>query len=189
MSVPVEVKGHVLRQQLAITEELLGVQRVTAFRQRLPDALRALHPTGLLAGGWYPVEWSNDAYASAVETMPAISDWPERVAREGIERDMNGIYRFLLRLITLEIAFANAGRVLSTYLRGPQVSVSKRGPSEYAVVLTEASGIGPYVWRDVCAGLGRLAETAGAQASRVSVVAGGRAADSETTIVIAILAA
>jgi hypothetical protein len=179
----VEFKGHALRQQLTIIEEILGASRIAAFRERLPAELRALHPVGLLAGGWYPIDWAEKAYAAAVATEPGETALPERVSREGLERDMKGIYRFLLRLVTPDMAITHADRVLSTYMRGPSVvSIRKAGKTEYTLVLAGASGIGPYMWRDTCAGLARLAETIGGPGAQVRVSHGGSAGDSKSTL-------
>lgn len=177
------MKGHALRQNVDLLEELFGAERALGIVARLnPEFRAALESGSLTRAGWYPAAWANELHEASVREITGVSDIPERVARRGVERDMAGIYGFLARMVTPEFCIKQSPRILSTYFRGMTIETSEVTSGTAILTFRGCSGIGRLLWRDILAGSGRIFEAAGAKNVVLRSKEGGRESDSEHVV-------
>lgn len=172
------IKGHSLRQNLESVRSLFGDAILERVVQGLPREYQAGYRAGtLLASGWYPLEWHNELLKQAQLILPQVRDVPERIGRYGTEQDMRGIYGFLARLITPELALRQAPRALSTFFKGLIVSSHLIEPGRGEIRFSNSRDVSRNLWRQIAASAEFLLLRAGGKNALLRYVSGGRDGD------------
>ena len=133
---------------------------------------------GLTAGAWYDVAWYRELHASAQRTLRR-SDIPRECARWAIQRDLSGIYRVLLFLLTPDSIISKCPRIMQQYWRGGVMRVPMVRDGMAAVEFLGWSGFDQNVWQDIIGSVEGGLEAAGAQSVRIHITAGGRDGDDD----------
>jgi hypothetical protein len=181
----VAIKGQSLRQNFEVLHELFGAEvtsRITASLE--PEFRRLAESGGLLPSGWYPVSWANELYRVAMQMLPSVLDLPERVARRGVERDMNGIYGFFARLLSPEFCIRQAPRIFGTYYRGAKLSAQVTAPGHAELHFVDCIGFSRSLWRDAVAASSRVFEESGARRVQTRFLEGGGEGDSTARVTV-----
>jgi hypothetical protein len=136
------MKASLLLDQLAVARELVGEAAVERALHRVDAATRE-ELVGLLPVSTVSlttVDAIHDAVAAEVGEDPAV--WHRRVIRQGTERTFATVWRFFLRLTTLEAIAKRVATVFSkTFDRGA-MTASTAGPGLVRMELTGWPDVG-----------------------------------------------
>lgn len=127
----------------------------------------------LVASEWIPVHLADQLYAAAAALLHPRTAYPARLLGADLARDhLRGIYRFALRVVSVQFVMAQTGRLWSMYNDTGALEISRSGPRSCRALLTGYPGYPPAV-REALAGyiVGAI-ELTGAVDARVSVVEG-----------------
>ena len=127
---------------------------------------------GLTAGAWYDVAWYRQLHAAAQSTLrrPELA---RECARWSIQRDLGGIYRILLFLLTPESVISKCPRIMQQYWRGGVMQLPEVRHGMAAVEFKGWVGFDQNIWQDIIGGVEGGLAAAGAQSIRVRVINGG----------------
>lgn len=169
-----EVKGINFRGMLDAVEGLYGAQAqreaIAACSTELSHQIRH---GGITPAGWYPIASYREMLHAIVRVLPGESQVPHQCARWAIQRDLSGIYRVLLFLLTPESIINKAPRVVRQYWRGGKMEVFEARPGMGWARFDGWLGFDQNVWEDVLGGVEGALEAAGARNVRFQVLAGG----------------
>src|SRR4051812_34914624 len=112
-----EMKGLSLRNYPLALAALRGEAVVAKMMACLkPELRKALQLGTILPSGWYPVAWKRELHAAGFEaTGEAHLAW--RMGAEMTKRDLTGIYRVFLRVLSPRFVLSCGSRIFSTYFR------------------------------------------------------------------------
>lgn len=124
----------------------------------------------LAASDWIPVSLAERVYASAAPLLHPKAAFPARLLGADLARDhLRGIYRFALRVMTVQFAMEQTARLWRMYNDTGSLSIVSSGPRSSRGLLTGYPGYPPSV-RDTLAGyIGGTIEVTGANQVHVSV--------------------
>ncbi len=141
-----------------------------AFVERLaPEHVEAYRR--LVASEWIPIGLADHLYSVAAPLLHPHVAHPGRVLGAELARDhLGGIYRFALRVVTVQFAMAQTARLWRMYNDTGVLEISRSGPRSSRALLTDYPGYPPAVRETVAGYIGGTLELTGAEGVRVSVV-------------------
>lgn len=136
---------------------------------------------GLTAGAWYDVAWYCELQAAAQRTLrrPELA---RECSRWSIQRDLSGIYRILLFLLTPESVISKCPRIMQQYWRGGVMLLPEVRAGMSAVEFKGWVGFDQNIWQDIIGGVEGGLEAAGAHSVRIRSLSGGRDGDAHLTL-------
>ena len=166
-------KGAGFTTVLAVLRERVPAPRFDAFVASLPAGTAALVHAPPLAVAWLPIEHFYAVVAGAQRTL--FDDSPEGVVELGyrsIGRDLNLLYRVLVRVSSVEAMLSRAARLWDTYNRNHgAISVQMRSRTVADVTY---EGIPPHApaafWAYQRGALRAVVEATGLRNARVRVL-------------------
>ncbi len=127
----------------------------------------------LAASDWIPVGLADQLYAAAAPLLHPRAAYPARLLGTDLAHDhLRGIYRFALRVMTVQFAMDQTGRLWRVYNDTGALEMSRVGPRSSRAVLTGYPGYPPTVRETLAGYIVGTIEVAGALDVRVSVVEG-----------------
>jgi len=165
------VKGQGFRGIVQAIELMFGTGTLADVRTRLEPETRL---ESIVASGWYPLAWYRDLHRAAALALPAESDLAYALGREAMRQDLNGVYRFVLRLLGPDRTFRHAEKVLSTYWENARFTVLEESPGRLVGKYSEMRGLDDACWRDLVGGTSVIAETTMGKDARLTILQGGR---------------
>ncbi len=165
------VKGQGFRGILQAVDLMFGSSTLADVRTRLEPETKL---DGLVASGWYPLAWYRDLHRAAALALPAESDLAYALGREAMRQDLNGVYRFVLRLLGPDRTFRHAEKVLSTYWENARFTLLEEAPGRIVAKYSGMHGLDDACWRDLVGGTTVIAETTMGKGARLTVLQGGR---------------
>jgi hypothetical protein len=177
------MKGVSLRNYPSVLTSLRGSHVTERMMSLVPEELReGLRSGGITATAWYPVSWKRELHrAGALATGEA--HLARTMGREMTLRDLNGIYRAFMRLVSPPTVLQAGARIFSTYLRPGKYQVAEVREGFVRVEFTQCYGFDPNMWLDVLGGCEAVLEAAGAQSVRLRIESGGREGDSSCSAI------
>lgn len=119
-----DIKGQAFRTTLQVIHDLFGSEIEQRLVESLSDDFRIAVQTGtLVVSGWYPASWYRELYDGLYRLLPHEAEIPRQIGRATTERDLDGIYRFILRLTSPELLARHFDKVLHSYFRGGELAV------------------------------------------------------------------
>jgi hypothetical protein len=177
-----EMKGLSLRNYLAVLASLRGERVARDVVGLLSPELRdALRDGMIVPGGWYPVAFKRELHAAGrrVTGEPRLA-W--LMGSEMTRRDLHGIYRAFLRIVSPRHVLSLGSLFFGSYFRGPAMRVDENRRGYTHVTFTGCHGFDRNMWLDVIGGCEATLEAAGAKYVRMHIEDGGRDGDATSSI-------
>jgi hypothetical protein len=177
------MKGVSLRNYPSVLTSLRGSQVAERMMSLVANEIReALRTSAITATGWYPVSWKRELHraGSLAAGEPHLA---RTMGHEMTRRDLNGIYRAFMRLVSPGTVLQAGARIFSTYLRPGKYQVAEVRDGFVRVEFSQCYGFDPNMWLDVLGGCEAVLEAAGAQAVRLRIESGGREGDSSCSAI------
>lgn len=157
----VELKGHAFRTTLLVIRELFGSDIERRLSQGLSESFRSALVTGsLIESGWYPASWYRQYYDGLSQLMPHEQDVPRKIGRATMDRDLGGIYQFMLSLSSPELLARHFDKILRSYFRGGEVNVDVQ-PGRFVLNTLGWHGMNQPMLEEAVAGCEVLMERTG----------------------------
>jgi hypothetical protein len=164
----IEIKGQAIRTTLLAIGELFGeriesevVSAVTA------DFQSALRTGSILSSGWYPIAWYRQFHDQLKRLLPHDTGIARRISRLTTQKDISGIYQFILMLSSPELLARHFDKVVDSYFRGGEVAVNI-GTRRFQIDAQGWHGITPEVVEECVEACVVILEHTGAKAIRSS---------------------
>jgi hypothetical protein len=178
------VKGVALRNFPEVLAGLRGPEAWKRTLQAVENDLRAAFAGGgIVAGGWYPLSWYRDLHAVARRVTGSTAGLAWQIGRESTRRDLAGVYRAFLRVLSPGFVLSISTRLFGQYYRPGVMRLEESRPGFGRVTFARCYGFSMDVWSDVFGGCEVTMEIAGAKGLRVRPESGGRDGDTEATLV------
>jgi hypothetical protein len=172
-----EMKGLSLRNYPIVLADVRGDDVAQRMFAGISVGLRDALQTGkILANCWYPVEWKRELHRAGREATgePFLA---RVMGREMTRRDVNGVYRAFLRVMSPASVLAGCSRIFSTYLRPGVMRLVEREDTHAKVSFDGCVGFDANMWHDVLGGCEATLEATGAKFVRLRIESGGRDGD------------
>jgi hypothetical protein len=172
-----DMKGLSLRNYLAVLGALRGEDVAARVLAAVSPQLReALASRKIVASGWYPVSWKCELHAAGrLVTGESRLAWT--MGSEMTRRDLTGIYRAFLHVVSPHHVLSMGSRFFATYFRGASMHVVEKRPGFTRVGFRDCHGFDRNLWLDVLGGCEATLEAAGAKFVRMHIEIGGRDGD------------
>jgi hypothetical protein len=178
--VSVRIKGQSFVGFHQTLRFLKGPNAMEVIDADLPTELaKAYKNSEILSMGWYPIDWYAGLHVAARKTHgTGIS---RAVGKEAAKRDVNTLYRFILKFFSPETLLKQSGRVFALFCEGGtcEVETSKKGFARIRYANCGGSNRG--VWDNVLGGTEALVEVCGGRAVLAKVALRGNDGDDEMT--------
>ena len=177
-----EMKGLSLRNYPPVLADMRGPEVAAKMMAALPDQLRHDLETGVIVpSGWYPVAWKRELHQAGrkVTGEPRLA---RLMGNEMTKRDLNGIYRAVIRIASPAIVIAASARIFSRYLRPGRMSVIEEGAGFARMLIENCYDFDENMWNDVFGGCEAALELTGSKVVRIRVEEGGH--DGDTTTIV-----
>jgi hypothetical protein len=129
-------KGSILVHLRSYADTVYGA---TAWRSMLSDAPaedRAILDGIVIAGGWYPVGVWNRALATLLtQHTVSIDQEMRKVASYIADRDLNSVYKMVLRLGSPEFLLRRTDSLWSRYFDSGKFTHQEMGPKKFKLLL------------------------------------------------------
>jgi hypothetical protein len=161
--IEIEEKGASLRSTLKAMREELGAEVFSKVLNALPpgDFREAAIAGRVLAASWYPIRVHRELYAAIAKVAPNERGIPRRISVRSAEDDMRGIYAYVARLLRAETLAGIAPRVLSTYFRGPIITIEHVEQGEASLRFMGFHGFDADLWEGTVSGCETIMRMAG----------------------------
>jgi hypothetical protein len=179
----VRIKGQSFIGFLATLRELRGEEPHRAVMSRLPgEVANALKSGEIVPMGWYPVEWyaALHAAARAVEGE-GVSRY---IGREAARKDVNTIYRFVLKFLSPETLLKQSAKVFSLFCDGGKCDVTSTQKGSARIRYSECPGACRGMWDVVLGGTEVIVELCGGKNVSSRAINGGGEGDTSLLVQI-----
>jgi hypothetical protein len=176
------MKGMSLRNYPLVLRELRGTDAERRMLQLLPIDVRDALGTGrIVASSWYPVDWKC-AMHEAGRRATGEAGLARIMGHEMTRRDLQGVYRVFMRIVSPRYVLSVGARLFSSYLRPGTMTVTEVRPGYTQVEFAGCQGFSHDLWLDVAGGCEAALQGAGAANVRLRILAGGRDGDAHSTM-------
>lgn len=177
-SADVQFKGLVFKSFLAALEALKGADAVKRTKENLSAELRGRIDGGeIVVGGFYPAAWYAELHAAAQTALGQGDELARAMGRETTRRDIQGVLKWIVRIVSPSMLLSNADRIWASYAKGGKVHISKDGDRAFVVRYEECGGLTTALWEELMGGTEVVLEIAGVTSPIVERTAGGRTGD------------
>jgi hypothetical protein len=174
-----QVKGVAFKTVLWSLEQMNGAQRVSATLERMNSPAReALRYGEVVPSGWYPVEWYAQLLQAIVDTSHGGADVIRSIAVMAIDRDVSGVYRFLVERLSPATVASLVCKLFPRYYSCGNIRVESAGPKHYRVHIGDCVGFTELIWQEIYAAGKHLMIRSGTKNPRHYVLEGGKDGDS-----------
>lgn len=176
------MKGLSLRNYPLVLGEVRGPEVAAKMMASLPDQLRHDLETGVIVpSGWYPVAWKRELHQAGrrVTGEPRLA---RIMGNEMTKRDLNGIYRAVIRIASPAMVVAASARIFSRYLRPGKMTVVQEGEGFARVLFDDCYDFDENMWNDVFGGCEAALELTRSKVVRIRVEEGGQDGDTRTVV-------
>jgi hypothetical protein len=181
---PPKIKGVALRNFRAVLADVCEPQDVERVDAKVPREVReALDRGRIVSGGWYLLDWYKAMHSAAREVLHAGPSLPRKIGRESTRRDLTGIYRIFLQMVSPQLMVSLSSRIFGLYYSEGSMRVAEKRDGYARVDLVDCLGFDENIWQDVLGASELALELAGAKNVRMRIDAGGRNGDTSTTLV------
>lgn len=127
----------------------------------------------LLASGWYPYSWYRELLDATRRVTGEGDAITTAVSREGVRRDVNGVYRVVFRLLSPATLLSQGGKAIRMYYDRGELRFLESRPGYVRARYDGFTGFDRVAWLDVRAGSEQLLEMSGARQTQVKPLTGG----------------
>jgi hypothetical protein len=146
------------------------------------DVREAFERGKIVASSWYPLSWYRDLHRAARRAANETGlAW--QIGRESTKRDLSGVYRVFLRVLSPRFVLSTSTRLFGTYYRPGTMHLVEDRAGFGRVTFAKCYGFDGDIWQDVFGGCEVTMELAGARSLRIRSEAGGRDGDTDATLI------
>jgi len=174
------MKGLSLRNYPLVLADIRGSEVAAKMMAALPAQLRNDLETGVVVpSGWYPVAWKRELHQAGrkVTGEPRLA---RLMGNEMTKRDLNGVYRAVIRIASPAMVISASARIFSRYLRPGRMSVIEQGEGFARVLFENCYDFDENMWNDVLGGCEAALELTGSKVVRIRLEEGGQDGDTTT---------
>lgn len=176
------VKGLTFSSVLGAIEELKGPDFRREVVQGMTDEPReAIELGAMIASGWYPLCWYREMFESAV-ALDGTPSFPREVGRASVMRDVQGVHRVLMRVITIDMLQRSSSRLFEKYFQPAELRVERLAKTSRRVSYLGCGGFDHNLWQEQLGVHEELLKHTGVKAPRVRIASGGRQGDPVTEL-------
>jgi len=169
-----KIRGQAIRSAIEVLDEVVAPGAKDRVIARLPrDVADAYRYGAIIASGWFPLAWYREFHQSVKMECSFVPDVHRRIGFAATTKDIHGMYRFILKIATPTFAFANAGRILGTYLKDFQSKLLESTP-QHSRLQVEVPGADAEFWSDLSGSAEAILKTCGGRSGTVNVRSGGK---------------
>lgn len=169
-----QVKGLAFRTVLKVLEELHGPSAVEDCKHKLPDDLHdALDYGTVLSGGWYPIDWYRQLLQATIESIHKPPSYLRIMGGRALYSDMNGAFKFLLRMLKPGTLFTMMGKTFNTYYDTGELKLLEKRKGYAHARWDRCTGFNKNMWEEVIGAAEMLFELSGATSIRLKPTKGG----------------
>jgi len=177
------VKGIALRNFGDVLADLCEPEIARRVVEAYPSDVRAAFDHGrVVASGWYDLAWYRAMHAAARSVTRAGLSLPRRIGRESTRRDLTGIYRVFLQMISPQLVVSVSSRVWNVYYSQGSMKVLEKRDGFARVEVAGCDGFYENLWQDVFCASELALELAGAKSVRMRIESGGGTGDTSMTL-------
>ena len=170
----IKVKGNTFLSVLKSLAAWKGDDAAERVKAALGGEVgEALRLGTLMATSWYPVSWYRSLYQAILDVVGGGEDTVRHLGRASTAVDMNGAYRLLMKVLSVERVFSQSARMLSQYYSGVQCQVVESAPGLARVRYRGFTGFNRLLWVELMASAEMVMEAAGARKVVQNVLRGG----------------
>lgn len=178
-----QVKGVAFKTVIWSLEQLSGAPKVTASLERMSPPVRdALRYGEVVPSGWYPVQWYAALLQAIVDTSTGGADVIRNIAALAIDRDITGVYRFLVEHLSPATVASLVCKLFPRYYSSGHVRVEAEGSKHFRVYITDCAGFTELIWQEIYASGKHLVARSGAKNAKYYVLEGGK--DGDTRMIV-----
>src|SRR5690606_7883269 len=133
-------KGLAFRTNVECFVDVFG--SVSRLLDVCPSDLRdAIHYHKIVAGGWYPIEWYRQLlHALALASGRPAEQYMLELGELAADRDINGVYRTLIRLVKPSTVLSLYARLFPKYYSRGKLTVVSEAPGACRLQLSDCKG-------------------------------------------------
>ena len=167
------MKGLAFRSVASAFKALRGERAFDAAMERVPPELGNKLPYGgIVATGWYPIEWYKDLFRALREVGGGGPELIKNIGREAVSADLTAVHKFMLRMLSPETVFSVAPRLFKNYYDTGQLEILDRRSGYQRAVWKNCTGFDENMWLEIVGSAEMVLEAAGARHVRIKVLAG-----------------
>ena len=179
-----KIKGVALRNFRDVLVKVCEAQVIERIEAAYPPDVRDAFDHGrVVASGWYLLEWYKAMHAAAREVTHAGPSLARKIGRESTKRDLTGIYRIFLQMVSPQLMISISTRVFGLYYTLGAMKVIEKRDGFARVSVVDCEGFDENIWQDVLGGSELGLELAGAKNVRMRIESGGQTGDTSTVLV------
>ena len=179
-----KIKGVALRNFRDVLAQVCEPQVVERVEAAFPTEVRDAFDHGrVVASGWYLLDWYKAMHAAARDVTRAGPSFARKIGRESTKRDLTGIYRVFLQMISPQAMVSLSARVFGLYYTVGTMRVLEKREGFARVGVLDCDGFDENIWQDVLGGSELGLELAGAKNVRMRIESGGHTGDTSTVLV------
>src|SRR5262245_4818532 len=111
-----KIKGVALRNFSDVIADICEPDVAQRIVSSYPPDIRAAFERGrIVATGWYDLAWYRAMHATARAITRAGPSLPRRIGRESTRRDLTGIYRVFLQMVSPQLMVSISSRIWGLY--------------------------------------------------------------------------
>jgi hypothetical protein len=178
-----QVKGVAFRTVIWSLERLNGPHRAAAALEQMSSPARdALRYGEIVPSGWYPVDWYAELLQAIVDSSNGSADVIRSIAVLAIDRDITGVYRFLVEHLNPGTVASVACKLFPRYYSSGNIRVDAEAAKHFRVHITGCVGFTELMWQEIYASGKHLVVRSGAKSPRHHILEGGKDGDSQMII-------
>lgn len=178
-----KIKGVALRNFGDVLAEVCEPHVAERIEAAYPSDVRAAFDHGrVVASGWYDLAWYRAMHATARSVTRAGLSLPRKIGRESTRRDLTGIYRVFLQMVSPQLMVTISPRIWGVYYDTGMMNVLEKREGFARVELTGCDGFDENLWQDVLGACELALELAGAKSVRMRIETGGGTGDAAMTL-------
>jgi hypothetical protein len=148
-----------------VADEILGI-----IPRGVSDALRL---GGIVAGGWYPIEWYTDIHHAVSQVTGEGLPFARELGRATTRQIFSGPYRFITYVLSPRSIISLGQRAFSTFFDTGTVHILEAKDSLVRVEFLGCDGFDPWLWEDLIGSNEMLVGLGGGKNCQVQILAGG----------------
>ena len=175
---PIRVKGLVFRQTMQEVERLCGREAADRALSLMPADLRdALDAGGVVAHGWYSVEWQRAMWDAIRVATDASPDMLRLIGHEAVLGAVSTVYRPFLKLLSPATMAQVGAKLWGRVYEGGGYLVTSAEQGRMSIRFLGCTGFDRTMWLVTTGTVEAFAKLAGARRISIRIVAGGRDGD------------
>jgi hypothetical protein len=173
-----KVKGVAFRSVCHAVRGLRGEAFFDGALQLMePEVGVALAGNGIVARGWYPIDWYREMWRAVDEAGGEGRSFAREVGKVCVRNDLTGVYRVVLKVLSPHTVFNASPRLFASYYDTGTVEIleSRRGYTH--ALWSGCVGFSQSMWDEMHGASEAILEGAGAKNVRFRALSGGGLGD------------